>query len=276
MRERLIISQEGAVRTIEMNVPAQRNPIGFPMAEALHDAVRAADADADVKVIIIGGIGEVFSGGHDLSPAGLKDYADTCSTPETMWERCEKSFYYKAGLDIWNTDTPTIARVQGAAVLGGFVVANVCDLIVAADDAIFWTPGPRMYGFSAEVFMEPWVMGARRAKEYLFTGDPMSAQEAYRVGMVNRVVPKGELNQATMELAQHIAKNPALGLKLSKRAVNRTMDHQGLGKALEYSFLLHAFSKATDGFQTNMWQPLMEKVNKEGLVAYLESRDRQF
>ena len=274
--KRVIVSQTGQVRTIEMNVPQSRNPLGFPMVEELNHAVKLADADPDVKVIIIGGIGKVFSGGHDLSAEGLREYVAACATPEALWAQEEKFFFYKQGLEIWNTDTPTIARVQGAAVLGGFVLANVCDLIVAAEDAYFWTPAARMYNFCAEVFMEPWAMGARRAKEYLFTGDPMYAPEAYRVGMVNRVVPLDQLEKATMDLAQHIAKNPALGLKFVKRAVNKTMEFQGLGQALEYNFLLHVFGHATDGFQRNLWKPMIEKVNKDGFAAYVRERDQAF
>ena len=273
---RILVSQNGAVRTIEMNVPDKRNPLGFPMVEEINQAVKAADADPDVRVIIIGGIGKVFSGGHDLSAQGLREYVAACATPEALWSQEEKYFFYKQGLDIWNTDKPTIARVQGAAVLGGFVLANVCDLIVASEEAVFWTPAARMYNFCAEIFMEPWVMGARRAKEYLFTGDPMPAAEAYRVGMVNRVVPLDQLEKATMDLAQHIAKNPALGLKFVKRAVNRTMDFQGLNQSLEYSFLLHVFGHATDGFQRNIWKPMIDKVNKDGFVAYLAERDGPF
>ena len=119
-------------------------------------------------------------------------------------------------------------------------------------------------------------MGGRRAKEFLFTGDPMGAAEAYRIGMVNKVVPRAELEGATMTLAQHIAKNPALGLKLVKRAVNNTLENQGFRKALEYAFLLHIFSKATHGYQQEMWQPLMATVRGDGLAAYLKSRDRAF
>jgi enoyl-CoA hydratase len=274
--KRILVSQDGPVRTIEMNVPEKRNPLGFPMVEELSHAIKAADADPETRVIIIGGTGEVFSGGHDLSPEGLREYVAECDTPENLWSTEEKYFFHKQGLDIWNLDKPTIARVQGAAVLGGFVLANVCDLIVAADDAIFWTPAVRMYNFCAEVFMEPWVMGGRRAKEYLFTGDPMDAQEAHRVGMVNRIVPKEELNAATMKLAQHIGKNPPLGLKMAKRAVNRTMDYQGLRNALEYNFLFHVFGHATSEFQEKVWKPLIEHVNEEGFVSYLQNRDAPF
>jgi enoyl-CoA hydratase len=238
--------------------------------------MKAADADPETRVIILGAIGPTFSGGHDLSPQGLKEYVAECDTPENLWAAEEKYFFHQQGLDIWNLDKPTIARVQGAAVLGGFVLANVCDLIVAGEDAIFWTPAVRMYNFCAEVFLEPWVMGARRAKEYLFTGEQMGAQEAYRVGMVNRVVPNEELNAATMTLAQQIGKNPPLGLKMAKRAVNRTMDYQGLRNALEYNFLLHVFGHATAEFQEKLWKPLIEKVNDDGFVSYLQSRDTPF
>ena len=274
--ELLLITQNGPVRTLEMNVPEKCNPFGFAMAKELSRAVKCAEEDAETKVIIVAGVGKTFSGGHDLSSEGLQEYVDTCATPEATWERGEEHFFHKAGLEIWATDKPTIARVQGGAVLGAFALANVCDLIVAADDAFFWTPSARMYGPAAEMFMEPWVMGARRAKEFLFTGEPMSAAEAYRVGMVNRVVPRSELESATMELAQRIGKNPGLGLKFVKRAVNNTLENQGFRQALEYAFLLHTFSKSTQSYQQEMWQPLIRKVRDEGLASYLSSRDRPF
>lgn len=273
----LRISQEGRVRLIEMNVAEKRNPVGFAMAEELHDAVTKADKDDGVHCIIIGAVGKIFSGGHDLSPEGVQDYIDKGGTPETMWSSCEDAFFRKMGLDIWNTDTPTIARVQGAAVLGGFSLANVCDLIVASEEAMFWSPSARMHGFAAEIFMEPWVMGGgRRAKEHLFTGEQMTAAEAYRVGMVNRVVPREELESATMALAQTIAKNPKLGLKMCKRAVNETMNAQGLRQALDQAFLLHTFSKWTGAYQEETWKPMVAKIQGEGLGSYLKRRDDDF
>ena len=274
--KRLRLRQDGRVCTVELNLPDTRNPLGFAMAGEIFSAMAAADADPETRVIILGAVGPSFSGGHDLSAAGLEEYMAECATPEDLWSAEEKHFFHKIGLDIWNLDTPTIARVQGAVVLGAFPLANACDLIVAAEDAYFWTPGTRMYGGGAEMFMEPWVMDPRRAKEFLFTGEKMNAAEAWRVGMVNRVVPRDELDDATMALAQHIAKNPALGLKLAKRAVNKTMEYQGFRQALEYNFLLHVFGHATNAFQENMWKPLIEKVKAEGLPAYLAQRDKAF
>ena len=272
--ERLLIRQDGPVRTIEMNLPEQSNPFGFRMAAELDRAFKAANEDADTKVIILGSVGATFSGGHDLGPEGLTDYATLCPTPEAMWEECEETFFKKGGLDIWELDKPTIARVQGAAVAGSFALANVCDLIVAADDAFFWMPSPMMYGPGAEIFMEPWVMGSRRAKEFLFTNEKMPAEEAYRIGMVNRVVPRADLESATLELAQRIAKQPALGLKFAKRAINKTMEMQGFRQAMEYNFLLHVLSKATDAQQSKLWKPLFEKVMESGLTSYLKTREQ--
>lgn len=274
--ELIRISQAGPVRTVEMNVPAKRNPISFQMADQICEAVEEADRNPDVRVIIIGGAGPVFSGGHDLSAAGLKDYVSQCPTPEDLWAQEEEYFFQKQGLRIWGTDTPTIARVQGAAVLGAFDLANVCDLIVASDDAFFWTPGVRMINFGAELILQPWVMGSRRAKEYLFTGEKMGAEEAYRVGMVNHVVPADELDATTMELAQRIAKNPALGLKFAKRAINGVMDHQGFTSSLKYGFMMHVFGHATTGHQEQVWKPLIEMVEKEGLSSYFSERDKPF
>lgn len=270
------ITQDGFVRLIEMNHPEKRNPIGWPMCEELHQAVTEADRNPNVRVIVIGGVGEVFSAGHDLSAEGLREYVEACSSPEDLWAQEEKYFFHKTGLDIWNTDTPTIARVQGWAVLGALCLVNVCDLVVASEGAKFWNPGARMYNFGAEVLMEPWIMGGRRAKEFIFTGDPMDATEALRVGMVNRVVPEAELEGATLDLAAHIAKNPPLGLKLAKRVINQTMDIQGLRQALEYAFLLHVFGHGTEAFQREMWNPLIDQVNKSGLVSFVQRRDAAF
>jgi enoyl-CoA hydratase len=274
--ETVLYENDGGVCTITMNRPETRNSLSFQLIEELNEAVKQADKDTDVRVIILTGAGPTFCSGHDLSARGLQDYVDQAPNLECLWSLEEDYYVFKHGLDIWDTNKPTIAQVQGYAILGGFVIANVCDLIVAAEDAVFWVPGLRMYNMGAEVLTEPWVMGARRAKEFLFTGDPMDAQEAYRVGMVNRVVPVDELRATTVELAQRIAKMPPTALKLAKRAVNKTMDNMGFRNSIEYSFLLHVIGHGTAAFQDELWKPMIDKVNTAGFRSYLSDRDSPF
>src|SRR6185312_11132520 len=123
---------------------------------------------------------------------------------------------------------PMIASIQGACIAGGLMLAWVCDLIVAADDAFFADPVVRMGIPGVEYFAHPWVLGPRAAKEVLFTGERFDARRAHEWGMVNRVVPRDELESRTLELAGRIAEMPRFGLALTKRAVNQAEDLMGL------------------------------------------------
>jgi enoyl-CoA hydratase len=134
--------------------------------------------------------------------------------------------------------------VQGACIAGGLMLAWVCDLIVAADDAFFADPVVKMGIPGVEYFAHPFVMGPRFAKEFLFTGDRVSAERALQLGMVNRVVPRVSLESQTMELAERIAAMPRLGLALAKKAVNQVEDIMGLQTGMDSVFGLHHLAHA--------------------------------
>jgi enoyl-CoA hydratase len=139
---------------------------------------------------------------------------------------------------------PTIAMVQGACIAGGLMLAWVCDLIVAAEDAFFADPVVRMGIPGVEYFAHPWVVGPRAAKEMLFTGDRFGARRAYELGMVNRVVPRAELESSTLALASRVAAMPRFGLALTKRAVNQAEDLMGMRAGMDAAFGLHHFAHA--------------------------------
>ena len=139
---------------------------------------------------------------------------------------------------------PVVAMVQGACIAGGLMLAWVCDLIVAADDAFFADPVVRMGIPGVEYFAHPWVLGPRFAKEVLFTGGRFTAERAYQVGMVNRVVPRAGLEAATFALAEEIAAMPPFGLALAKRAVNQCEDQMGLRPGMDSVFGLHHVAHA--------------------------------
>jgi enoyl-CoA hydratase len=134
--------------------------------------------------------------------------------------------------------------VHGACIAGGLMLAWVCDLIVAAEDAFFADPVVRMGIPGVEYFAHPWVLGPRFAKEILFTGGRFTAERAYQVGMVNRVVPRGDLEQATFALAEQVAEMPPFGLALAKRAVNQCEDLMGMRSGMDSVFGLHHVAHA--------------------------------
>jgi enoyl-CoA hydratase len=233
----------GAVARISHNRPAQRNAENTPLLDEMDAALREAIADPLVRVIVIAGVGDHFSAGHDLKEA-MNDRS--LYTVEQRWEY-EATRYYGYSLRIWDCPKPTIAQVQGACVGGAFMVANMCDLVVASDEAYFSDPVCQTLAAAAvEVLVHPWVMGLRTAKEFLYTGERMPAAEAHRIGMVNRVTPRAELEAETLALAEKIARTPPFALQVLKRSLNRTADIQGFRNALSAHFDTHQVTHVTD------------------------------
>lgn len=236
----------GPVLRLSHDRPEFRNAESEALLRELDAALSRAEADDTVRVVIIGGTGDHFSAGHDL-----KEWRQLRSGfgVEQRW-KFEEECYYNYSLRIWHFSKPTIAQVQGACVAGAFMVANMCDLMVASDDAFFADPVSSTLGAAAvEVLVHPWVMGLRRAKEFLYTGEKIGADEAYRIGMASHVVPRADLEKATLELAERIAKTPPFALKLIKRSLNRTADIQGFGNALSAHFDTHQLSHVTNEFK---------------------------
>lgn len=239
------VEQFDTVRRILLARPAQRNAQSRQMLDELDSEISKAASDDSVRVLVIGGKGDHFSAGHDLKQA-QSERSDF--TVEERW-KFEVERYFEYCIRIWDFPKPSIAQVQGACVSGGFMIANMCDLVVASESAYFCDPVGHTLGAAAtEVLIHPWVMGLRKAKEMLFTGGRIGAAEALRIGMVNRVVPDAELQAQTMALAQQIAQAPPFGLRLMKRSLNRTLDSQGLRTALAAHFDTHQLSHLSEGF----------------------------
>lgn len=238
--------QLGNVARIYHNRPEARNAEGRRLLEELDDAVRRADRDASVHCVIIGAVGDHFSAGHDMKES-IRDRPNF--TVEERWA-FEIEHFFDYSLRLRDMSKPTIAQVQGACIAAGFMVANMCDLVVAADDAYFSDPTGHTLGAAAvEVLVHPWVLGARKAKEFLFTGQRITADDALTYGMVNRVVPRAELESATLKLAEQIAEAPPFGLSLIKRSINRTIDAQGFRTSLSAHFDAHQLSHVSTEFQ---------------------------
>ena len=233
---------DGAVATITLNRPDVANAQNSQMIDELDAAFDRADADDAVRVVILAAAGKHFSSGHDLKALVAGDDADPWvarrETPEGKFEH-ERTMYFERCLRIHDFRKPTIAAVQGSCVAAGLMLAAMCDLIVAADDAVFSNPVLRLTGAGVELLVEPWELGIRKAKEFLLTGDTIDAQEAWRLGLVNRVVPRDELQARTHELAERVALVPPVTAQTVKDTLNHTGTLMGKRDALKYHFMAH-------------------------------------
>jgi len=232
----------GPVLRICHNRPQQANSESENLLAEIDDALARAKNDDAIRVVIIGGVGKHFSAGHDLVE-GMEKRGKFSPEESWLWE---DEHYLGNALRIWDFPKPTIAQVQGACIAGGFMVANMCDLMVASEDAFFSDPVVHSLGAaSVETLVHPWVMGMRKAKEFLFTGQRLSAAEAKEWGMVNHVVPRAELEEFTLKLANQIAAAPPFGIRLMKRSLNRTADIMGFRNAIMAHFETHTLSTET-------------------------------
>jgi enoyl-CoA hydratase len=247
--------RRGRVAVVTMDRPQYRNAQNSVMTYALDDAFYRAAEDDEVAVVVLAGEGKHFSAGHDIGTPGRDVHVRHERRASLWWSHVDarggeqrvarESEVYLGMCRRWRElPKPMIAMVQGACVAGGLMLAWVCDLIVAADDAFFADPVVRMGIPGVEYFAHPWVMGPRAAKEFLFLGERVGAARALELGMVNRVVPRADLEAETLAIADRIAAMPRFGLALAKKAVNQAEDLMGLQSGMDSVFGLHHLAHA--------------------------------
>jgi enoyl-CoA hydratase len=222
-----------------------RNAQDKRMLYELNAAFDRAARDDAVKVIVLSADGPHFSSGHDLRDRSKLDEFETVGTwggfelPGAEGYMAVEHEIYLGLCWRWrNLPKPTIAQVHGKTIAGGLMLMWVCDLVIASEDATFSDPVVAFGVNGVEYFAHPWEVGVRKAKEMLFTGAAIGADEARALGMVNHVVPRAELEKFTLELAQRIASRPSMGLKLAKQSVNQAQDAQGFWTALQAAMSL--------------------------------------
>lgn len=228
------------IATITLNRPEAANAQTPELLDELDAAWQRAADDGDVRVIIVQANGKHFSAGHDIKAVGkgTGDGAPHKWTLEGIYA-IEARRFLEYSLRWRNVPKPSIAAVQGVCISGGLLLCWPCDLIIAADNARFSDPVVNMGIGGVEYHGHTWELGARKAKEILFTGRHLTAQEAEQAGMVNRVVPLDELRTATRALAAEIADKDPFALRQAKRAVNQTLDVQGFYAAIQSVFDIH-------------------------------------
>lgn len=255
----LYTTQDG-IATITMNRPRYHNAQNSKMTYALDAAFRRAVDDDAVKVIVLRGVGKNFSAGHDIGTPERDAHLsferemlwpDHVGKPGAEAQLVREQEVYLGMCRRWReVPKPTIAMVQGACIAGGLMLAWVCDLIIASDDAFFSDPVVKMNIPGVEYFAHGYELNPRIAKEFLFLGDRMGAERAYQMGMVNRVVARDELESATYAIAARIAAQPRLALSLVKQSLNHVEDLQGKRAAMDMAFGWHHFAHAHNQLTT--------------------------
>jgi enoyl-CoA hydratase len=251
----VLYAQHDAIAVVTMNRPRYRNAQNAKMTHALDAAFQRATNDDAVSVIVLAGAGDHFSAGHDIGTPD-RDIHKSFPRIATPWYEhedkpgAENMFVREQELYLgmcrrWREiPKPMIASVQGACVAGALMLAWICDLIVAADDAFFADPVLKMGIPGVEYFAHPFVMAPRLAKEFLFLGERMTAARAHEIGMINRVVPRARLLDETLAVAARIAAQPRFALALAKKAVNQAEDRMGLRDAMDAEYGLHHLAHA--------------------------------
>jgi enoyl-CoA hydratase/carnithine racemase len=244
---------------ITLNRPVVLNALNWSIMRRLFWALEQAEADDDVKAVVLTGAGRAFSSGGDIQ-----------STPPTDNEPTPSGM--QINMKIWQMPKPVIAAVRGYAVGQGHHLAGMCDMTIAADDAVFGELQIR-HGFGPPILISPYLVGLKQAKELLMLGERISAQEALRLGLVNKVVPADQLMSAAEEMARKVAALPAKTVRLNKALVNRSYELAGFRDALDYRA-----DPAVAGLTGREAEPdpHLKVLREQGWEAFRKSRDAAY
>ncbi|MDF5754832.1 enoyl-CoA hydratase/isomerase family protein [Spongiactinospora sp. TRM90649] len=268
----ILYEVDDAVATVTLNRPEVMNALSADLERELHDALRRAGADPEVRAIILTGRGRAFCSGYDMSAVeGSSDPAARYPSEviSTWYERNQAEMDHLR--EIWSLSKPVIAAVNGWCMGGGFWYSLACDITIASSDAVFAQPEVRMT--SSSIFLFAALCGWKNANRYALTGDHFDATEALRIGVVNEVVAPEDLLPAARRLARRIALVPASSVRLNKAITMLGLRASGLDSGLLLNGALNAMAHSSYG-------PDRERLNEAkaegGLKAFLRARDEPF
>jgi enoyl-CoA hydratase/carnithine racemase len=257
----------GHVAKLTLDRPERRNAMNRVMLQEINRACDAAEADPEVRVLVVTGAGGAFSSGFDL-----KEQMEAAPSGARDWRRVLDDDF-NATMRFWSLSKPTIAAVHGPCLAGACELALACDLTIAAEDAVFGEPELR-FGAGIVTMILPWVTGPKQAKEIIFNGlDDIPAREALRLGLVNRVVPEGAAVEAAMAMARHIAVIDPDLVRETKKAVNRAYEMMGMPEALAVALDI---DHGIESHGSPDKRRFMEIARAEGLRAAIAWRDARF
>lgn len=262
--ENILYRVNGSIGEITLNRPDKLNSITADMVRALHDALNLAEADANVRVVCLKANGRAFSSGFDLSEMEV-------NASETRM-RAVLQADFDIIMRFWNCPKPTLSAVQGYVLGGGFELAMACDVTLAASDAVFGEPEPK-FGSGIVALLLPWLTGPKQAKEMLLFGnDRVSAEQAYAMGLINKVVSKETLAQESVDLARRCATLDANAVRLTKIAINRSYGAMGLDGALRQALELDVEIETTDTEESRTFKALLSQQGVKAAIAWREAR----
>jgi enoyl-CoA hydratase/carnithine racemase len=254
--ETIVYEKDGPVARIVLNTPDKANIQTARQVWDMDEALARADDDDEVKVLVLKANGEGFCAGHAIVAADemAEVYPTTGPTPERTWRRHHYGLFLWPPLRLFEFPKVTIAQVHGYCVGGGTVYGLLTDLTVASDDAYFQMPLPQGFGLpGAQTMIEPWVlMNFKRAAEYLFLAPTIGAAQALEWGMVNRVVPRAELDHTVEEMARTVAQMPLTTILATKQGLNRAWEMMGMRVHLQQSTDLVAFCTSASDVRAYM------------------------
>jgi enoyl-CoA hydratase/carnithine racemase len=269
----LLYSRDGNIATITFNRPDRMNAISVELEEDLHRAFDEADRDRQVRAIVLTGTGNAFSAGYDMAPKGGRDADPSARSMADFveyWQRRDSQSVVHWS-HMWSLGKPVIAAVNGWALGGGFWYALAADLTIASDRAVFGQPEVRHISRSTYLFGA--ICGWKNANRWALTGDHFDANEAYRMGMVNEVVPHDELMATVRDLARRIALVPEPSVRLNKAIMMQSMQAAGVQAGLRVDGALSALVHVSHNADR---EKLFETQRTKGTKAYLEMRDGPF
>jgi enoyl-CoA hydratase len=267
--ETVIYDKQGPLAWLTLNRPRKLNAIDSQMIRDLNSALDMAEADDEIRVILLKGAGKAFSAGADL---GTDDgIADAESVAEST--RRELVDLFDITMRFWDSPKPTVALVHRWCLGSALEVAIACDITFAAASTNLGAPEVK-FGSGIVALLHPWICGPKHSKELLLTGnDRMSAEQAQQIGLVNQVVPEQELENRARELALEIARNDRLAVRLTKQAINNSLDQAGMREALLAALELDVTIETTSTDESQGFNDIMKE---QGIAAAFAWRDRKF
>ncbi len=267
MSEPLVLIDDPApsVRRLTLNRPTKRNALSHGLRGELFDALRSADGDVAIRVVIIRGAGACFSAGYDLAQDRTESPPWAISRADGAWAR----HVLQGWFEIMDMATPVIAQVHGYCLAGGTELAAACDLVYVAHDAQIGYPPVRSMS-PPDMAWHVWLTGMRRAMEAMLTGDSISGDEAVTAGFANRAFPTAELDEQVLRVAQRVAKVEPDLQALNKRVVHRAMEAMGMRNGMRATADINAL-----GFHQRSSREYFAQF-AQGVTTALSARDQQF
>ncbi len=257
----------GPVASITLNRPERTNALNQAMLDGIGRALDEAERDPRIRAVVVRGAGKAFSSGFDL-----KDQMEARPSGVAAWRPLLRKDFDTV-MRFWHCPKPTIAAVRGPCLAGACELALACDLTIAAEDAFFGEPELK-FGAGIVVMLLPWIVGPKIAKEIILLGqDRIPAARARELGIVNRVVPAEDLDGTALAVAGNIAAMDPTLVKETKRAINQSLEAQGMLQALETAL---GIDIAIEGEGCPDKIRFMEIVRKDGLKAAIAWRDSRF